>query len=133
MPFEDNHADQVAAIHVIEHFYLWDVPEILREWKRVLKPAGQLILELPCMDKVIYYMKACLDQQREMDAQMTWLAIWGDPNYKRVEMCHKWGYTKAQMVELLKDAGFTDVQVQKPRYHVVHRDMRVVAVKPLTT
>lgn len=85
------------------------------------------------MDKVIYYMKTCLDQQREMDAQMTWLAIWGDPNYKRVEMCHKWGYTKSQLIALLKEAGFEKVEVQKPRYHVVHRDMRVVAVKPLTT
>lgn len=115
----------------MEHFYLWEVVDLLREWRRVLKPGGQLILELPCMDKVIYYMKACLEQQKQMDMQMTWLAIWGDPNYKRVEMCHKWGYTKNHAMDILKEAGFEDVKIEKPRYHVVHRDMRVVGLKPM--
>src|SRR5436190_17832490 len=32
LPYADNYADRAAAIHVIEHFYLWDVPSILREW-----------------------------------------------------------------------------------------------------
>lgn len=104
---------------------------MLLDWKRVLKPGGRLVLELPCMDKVICYMAECLKQQQPMDLQMTWLALWGDPGHRRPEMCHKWGYLKSQLTGLLSELGFVGVEVQKPKYHVVHRDMRVVASKPV--
>jgi predicted SAM-dependent methyltransferase len=53
-------ADAVAAIHVLEHFYEWEVYDLLTEWKRVLKPGGKMILELPCMDKVFAYVHNCV-------------------------------------------------------------------------
>lgn len=81
------------------------------------------------MDKVVQYMSECLKRQQPMDLQMTWLALWGDPGHKRVEMCHKWGYTKMMLTDILKQAGFVDVAIEKPRYHVAARDMRVVAFK----
>lgn len=130
LPFPDNHADQAVAIHVVEHFHLWDVQPLLLEWKRVLKPGGWIVLELPCMDKIIFYMSERLKAKEAMDPQMTWLALWGDPAYKRSEMCHKWGYTKQQISAELHRAGFTDVRLENPRYHVLARDMRIVARKP---
>ena len=133
LPFGDDYADVAAAIHVIEHFYLWEIQSILKEWKRILKPGGKLILELPCMDKVLWYMTQCLQNSITMDLQMTWLAIYGDPRYQRVDMTHKWGYTKAQLSDELKNAGFEKIEIEKPKYHVIQRDMRVVAFKPLTT
>ena len=36
-------ADAVAAIHVLEHFYEWEVYDLLTEWKRVLKPGGKIL------------------------------------------------------------------------------------------
>ena len=36
--FCDNYADEIMAVHVVEHFWRWEVVEILREWARVLKP-----------------------------------------------------------------------------------------------
>lgn len=131
LPFEDGHADVIVSIHALEHFYYWDVPPMLTEWKRVLKPGGSLVLELPCMDKILCYMAECLKRGQPMDPQMTWLAIWGDPRYQRQEMCHKWGYLKSQLTDLLSQLGFVNIEVQKPKYHVVNRDMRVVASKPV--
>lgn len=129
LPFPDNYADRAIAVHVIEHFYLWDVAEILKEWRRVLKPGGALILELPCMNKIIKYMADCLTATAPMQMQMTWLALWGDPNYKRVEMCHKWGYTKEQITSELRGHGFGRVITDNPRYHLAARDMRVIGYK----
>lgn len=37
-------ADEILAVHVIEHFYYWEVIPMLQSWKRVLKPGGRLIL-----------------------------------------------------------------------------------------
>lgn len=116
------------SVHVVEHFYAWEVPALLVEWKRVLKPGAKLVLELPCMNKVIKYMADCISRKEPMQMQMTWLALWGDPNYQRPEMCHRWGYTKEQIVSLLWEAGFKNVRTTDPRYHLKARDMRVEAI-----
>lgn len=36
--FPSNYADEVMAVHVVEHFWRWEVEAVLREWLRVLKP-----------------------------------------------------------------------------------------------
>ena len=33
-------ADEVLAVHVIEHFYYWEVIPLLQSWRRVLKAGG---------------------------------------------------------------------------------------------
>jgi predicted SAM-dependent methyltransferase len=124
--------DQLVAIHVIEHFYEWEAVDVLTEWRRVLKPQGTLILELPCMDKVLTYLARCVTEQAKPRAQMTWWALYGDPRYKSVEMTHKWGYSKEMIKEKVVAAGFDQVAVVKPRYHIPQRDMRVVAINPST-
>lgn len=129
LPLATGSVDVAVAVHVIEHFYQWEVAEVLSEWKRILKPGGLLILELPSMDKVARYLKACLEQHQPFWAQMSWWALWGDPRYKDPAMCHKWGYTEPIMQKTLEDAGFSGVRFEEPRYHVKQRDMRVLATK----
>ena len=55
LPFDDDYADEAMAIHVVEHFYIWDAVDVLKEWYRVLKPGGKMIIEVPDLDKVIYH------------------------------------------------------------------------------
>jgi predicted SAM-dependent methyltransferase len=31
-------ADEILAVHVIEHFYYWEVVPLLQSWRRLLKP-----------------------------------------------------------------------------------------------
>ena len=31
-------ADEILAVHVIEHFYFWKVVPLLKSWRRLLKP-----------------------------------------------------------------------------------------------
>jgi len=45
--FSNDNTDEILAVHVIEHFWRWEVVSILKEWVRVLKPNGKLILECP--------------------------------------------------------------------------------------
>lgn len=121
--------DTAVAIHVLEHFYEWEAVDVLKEWRRVLKPGGTLVLELPCMDKVFTYLAECAKRQRPPLAQMSWWALWGDPRYGSVEMTHKWGYSVFLLKKALTEAGFSTISIVKARYHVPQRDMRAVAVK----
>lgn len=47
IPLDDNRVDEIMAIHLIEHFKIQEIEAILREWLRVLKPEGKLVLEFP--------------------------------------------------------------------------------------
>src|SRR5687767_9618995 len=45
LPFKDSTLDWVHASHILEDFEEWDTP--LREWHRVLKAGGHLIIAVP--------------------------------------------------------------------------------------
>jgi len=125
----DCHADVAVAIHVIEHFYEWEALPLLIEWKRVLKPGGKMVLELPCMDKLLSYIAECMKENVAPSKSFSWWAFWGDPAHKSVAMCHKWGYTEYCIKTLMEKAGFVDVKFEEPNYHFPQRDMRVIGFK----
>lgn len=127
--FPPDYADAIAAIHVIEHFYAWEAADLLADWYRILKPGGKLILELPCMDKVIFYLHTCMQKQAPIHEAFSWFVFWGDPRRRDPMMCHRWGYTKEMMQQALIAAGFAQIEFQEPRYHFPMRDMRVEAIK----
>jgi SAM-dependent methyltransferase len=56
LPFKDSVLDWVASSHLIEDYLDWT--PCLREWTRVLRPGGRLIINLP--DKVRW--QAALDR-----------------------------------------------------------------------
>lgn len=49
--FGTGSMDWVFSSHVLEHIPLPKVPDTLREWMRVIKPGGNLVLYLPDMDQ----------------------------------------------------------------------------------
>ena len=129
LPFEADSADAIAAIHVLEHFYLWEAEKIVADWRRILKPGGELVLELPCIDKVFSYIAQCVINGAPIAQFMTFWALYGDPKHQAPHMCHKWGWTKTQLIKLLKTVGFIEIYDEEPRYHFPMRDMRIVGVK----
>ncbi len=127
LPIENGTVDTACAIHVIEHFHHWDAPVLLREWYRILKPGGKLVLELPCMNKV-FGLIANSAIQGQTVPRFIWDALWGDQSLGRPEMCHKYGYSTEVLTKLMESVGFT-VTEEEPRYHFKFRDMRLVGLK----
>src|SRR5207245_8071380 len=52
IPAADSSFDRIVAVHVLEH--LPDLPAALDEMKRVLRPAGRLVVVLPCEGGLLY-------------------------------------------------------------------------------
>lgn len=121
---ESDTADAVAAIHVLEHFYYWEAHDIINEWKRILKPGGKMIIEVPCMDKIFQYVANCMRAKEPLMNFMSVHAIWGDPKYKDPLMCHKVGFFQSQLRDILQECGMQNVKVCNARYHFPPRDMR---------
>lgn len=125
LPLPDAGADEVHSYHFLEHVYRWEAPALVREFHRLLKPNGLLVLELPNIAAAAKNLLA------GMDDQMAMWPLYGDPGHKDPFMCHRWGYTPATLVALLEAAGFEDVRITPPRTHGAKttRDMRVEARK----
>ena len=47
LPFPDEYADYILASEVLEHIPLKDINKTLREWYRVLKTGGRMVIKCP--------------------------------------------------------------------------------------
>lgn len=125
LPFEDNYADEILSVHVIEHFYAWEAPSLLKEWLRVLKPKGKMILECPDIDKAV---KLYLENKESN--QMFWWPLYGDPRYKDPYMMHKNGFTPERLIDMMKSTGLRNVKEKPAQFKLKElRDLRVVGYK----
>lgn len=125
LPHQPNTADELHAIHLLEHFHRLEAENALREWYRVLKPKGKLVLELPSLDKMAQRIV-----NGETNLRFTLLGLYGDPRETKPGMAHQWGWSMKELEMVLSDVGFVDVSLMEPKFHFPERDMRVEAVKP---
>jgi predicted SAM-dependent methyltransferase len=125
VPLPDACAEELMAIHVAEHFYPWELKdEVLPEWKRLLKPGGKLVLEMPDV------MKAARNLLAGAGDQMAMWPLYGDNTLRDPYMMHKWGWCYATIKPVLEAAGFQKVKERDPQYHGARltRDFRVEAL-----
>lgn len=81
IPFEDNHFDYIVSIEVFEHIF--NLPDILREINRVLKPGGTIFFTCP----------------------FVWIEHEMPYDYAR--------YTHPALLDLLTNAGFDTIEMKK--------------------
>lgn len=134
LSISDRSVDEILSVHVIEHFWRWEVMDILREWFRVLRPGGHIIIECPNL------LSACEELLKNprvaigygIECQRSLWVFYGDPAWRDPLMVHRWGYTPTSLGVLLGDAGFIDIRQEPAQFKLREpRDMRVTGVKPL--
>lgn len=126
LPFPDDYADEIRAIHVIEHFQVWEAAAVLDEWIRVLKPGGLLALECPCLEKIIK-----LFDVPQVPPYLTYWGLFGDPRLEDPLMMHHWCYTEKHLAAMMQQAGLVRVFGETPKFHAPVRDMRLGGYKPM--
>lgn len=132
-PFEDGSVDEILSVHVVEHFWRWEVLDVLKEWVRVLRPGGKMILECPNL------IAACEEFLKNPDVasgpggegQRTMWVFYGDPAWRDPLMIHRWGYTPTSLARVMQEAGLVNVRQEPAQFKLREpRDMRVVGEKP---
>jgi ubiquinone/menaquinone biosynthesis C-methylase UbiE len=130
--FADNYADEILAVHVVEHFWRWEVVQIIKEWVRVLKPGGKMILECPNLKS------ACEEFLKDPDlysgsgqeGQRTMWVFYGDPRWTDPLMVHRWGYTPLSLARIMHEAGLRDLRQEAAQFKLREpRDMRITGIK----
>ena len=131
-PFEDSAADEILAVHVVEHFWRWEVADVLREWARVLKPGGLMILECPNLKSACeaFLANPELHAGAGQEGQRTMWVFYGDPAWRDPLMVHRWGYTPQSLAALLAEAGLVNIRQEPAQFKLREpRDMRMVGEK----
>lgn len=131
-PFKDGTADEILSVHVVEHFWRWEVVDVLREWSRVLRPQGKMILECPNLRSAC---EEFLDSESGAgpgpEGQRTMWVFYGDPAWRDPLMVHRWGYTPESLAAVMKEAGLVNVRQEPAQFKLREpRDMRLVGEKP---
>ena len=101
--FKDDTADVIYLCHGLEHFGVKEVPEVLREWHRILKPGGWLYLAMPDFGAIASeYVFGMLP------LKMIRAALMGGQEYP--ENIHYSTWDQTLLYEVLYEAGFTEAQ-----------------------
>jgi predicted SAM-dependent methyltransferase len=132
IPLADGSADELMAIHLLEHFVRWECDAVIAEWRRLLKPGGLLVLELPDLLKCAQNLIALARKGGKPLQQMAMWGIFGDQTLCDHHMTHRWGWWPASLREFLVSSGFDDVREETPQWHAAgrdNRDMRLTARK----
>lgn len=133
IPLPDGSVEEIMAIHLLEHVHLWEAPDLLREWFRLLVPGGTLVLELPDIVKCCRNIADNYTMAGKHPDQAGLWGLYGDPRDKDTFMAHKWGYCFGTLKPMVEAAGFIKIAEKPTQWHPVgreRRDFRLEARKP---
>lgn len=132
IPLPDGCAQEIIALHLWEHFYRFQCDDVIKEWRRLLKPGGVLILELPNLIKCCQNILSGKTIAGKHPDQIGMWGLYGDPREGDQFMSHRWGWTPESICLFLKSNGFSKVMETPTQWHPVgrlHRDMRIEAIR----
>ncbi|MDJ0688717.1 MAG: methyltransferase domain-containing protein [Xenococcaceae cyanobacterium MO_188.B32] len=129
-------AEVIESYHFFEHLQLHEARESLRDWFRILKPGGLVILELPNLAVCTKEIGKHFAPQNGVDLAM--MGIFSSPKLVKEQgygMAHKWGWTPETLSIELSEVGFVNVHQHpiKQTWRLGtpwNRDMQIRAVKP---
>lgn len=105
LPYEDNSVEEIWASHIIEHFHYYEGFDVLREWLRVLKPGGKIMIETPDMLASCKLFVEGNEQDRINLYGHFFAQPWLGPG-----QVHKFLYTETQLRWTLEQCGFKNIQ-----------------------
>lgn len=132
-PIPDNSVDEILSIHVIEHISRKFIDNMIKEWHRILKPGGCVIVEWPDMlkaaKKIADNPTILLSDNRKDLKQTYFVFFFDDTRYEDGPMIHRWGYSEESLGHLFVKNGFRRWTSQTNQYKKSNVDSRIVCYK----
>lgn len=102
---KDNTIDTIYASHILEYFDLQEAKKVvLPEWRRVLKPKGELLLAVPDFEAIAKLFLAGIGLERFLGP------LYGKIKVGEKYLHHKTVYDMTILKKTLEECGFKGVQ-----------------------
>ena len=109
--FPDGSVDVIEACHLFEHLPLHEARASLDEWARVLRPGGELLLELPNIDACV---RILTQTKNPADRDLAMVGIFGwQPGVETNGdgWAHRWGWSPDSLRVAMESRGFGNVEI----------------------
>jgi len=113
LKFKDNSIDEILSVNLIDHIKKEEFIEALKEWKRVLKSDGTLIIDVDDRQK-----QAEILTSAETNEEIEWALRLIYCDHAKEGRTHWWGYTPSYLKEILMREGFKYVWTKTD--YIVH-------------
>ncbi len=131
LKFEENSISEILFIHGFEHFSKYETIEILKKWKKILKPGGFAHIEMPDFKRVsllsllpkFLFNSNKSRYKKNIISDMFYGNQWSGLDYET----HRYLWTKNEFKNLLKELGFVvSYSSNSTFFHIPFRDMIVI-------
>lgn len=123
----DDCVDEMFSSHVIDHFTRWECVDMLKDWHRMLKSGGIMVIEAADFFRCVLWLFHPNRKRRRLARSQ----FYGN-HLDRVEYeTHRYVWSAGEMRHmLLNEVGFASVNItHNTLTHHPGRDMRITAVK----
>jgi SAM-dependent methyltransferase len=133
LDFDDNSVTEILASHVFEHLNPYHAIDILKNWLRVLKPGGKLIMEMPNIEALCRKFVTANKTERYSILN----AVYGSVNTTdiggpdNITSPHLFGWWPESLYDHMAAAGFTDIVFMDEQIPHPELNFRVEATKPI--
>lgn len=105
--------DFVNASHVLEHFRRNEAIPTVREWIKLLKPGGTIIIHVPNFERAVNFILNPPEGAMPDDKNYAWAQVYGDQAEAGPAWQHLNGFTARKLEMLLRSIPeLTDVKVE---------------------
>lgn len=122
----DNSVAEIFTTHTLEHFTRWEAVDMLKDWCRMCREGGRVVIETPRFLSCVLGVLMPIPMLRKMARSQ----FYGNQKDRLNYETHRYVWGGHELSATLREIGFRQVSVSWfPHTHCKFRDMRVVAVK----
>jgi hypothetical protein len=133
LDFPDNSVNEMMASHLFEHISPFKALDTLKDWLRILKPGGKLIMEMPDIESLCARFAAANTGQRYGLLNCIYGAVntSSEGEASDITSPHLYGWFPQSISDMLWNAGFVNIVFGPEIWpHPEPPNMHVEATKP---
>lgn len=122
----DNSIDEIFTSHTIDHFTKWVAIDMFKDWFRMLKPEGILIIEVADFWRCILWLFHLNSEKRRLARAQFYGNQWDRIDFET----HRYVWSAKEIYFILREVGFRSVRIHHKTWtHYSGRDMHIEAQK----